>query len=518
MHSHRKITTLKFDEEKIIKAKHLWWNHLKSRPFLYIVGALGVIGTNVVDIAIPKILQWNIDELSQHKLVHRELIILFITALALQYLCRVLWRTSIAQQSHVCGAGLKSFLWKRVKLFPESTLRQEIKTGEILNIATGDVNTSRFAFGFTLIGTVDFIFLITLTLASMFWIDPFLTSIAIITLPLLPFLLNKLAKLSFSRHKTAQESLSALTESVSQAVDTLHLQRLTQSESFWQDQLSRKADEYKQKRWSLLKTDLRFIPTTGFTPLISLAVFLFLGISRIHSGHMSIGEFVAFQSYIFVLQEPLVELGWLLSEWQRSFGSLSRYADLVNEKIDPRFKTKNYQQTSPSIDTTSSHTKTKTPLVACTIKSFQFPSSNQPLLENFSLEIKHHEKVGIQGEIGSGKSTLLNILSGLELDYVGEVLYKGSGIRRFSHQQLRSEIVWVKQKPFLFANSIRENLSLDKKFTDDELWHAIELAGLSSDFSFFPDKLDTQIGEWGINLSGGQKQRIGLARALLRKG
>ena len=106
----------------------------------------------------------------------------------------------------------------------------------------------------------------------------------------------------------------------------------------------------------------------------------------------------------------------------------------------------------------------------------------------------------------------------MELDYVGEVLYKGSGIRRFSHQQLRSEIVWVKQKPFLFANSIRENLSLDKKFTDDELWHAIELAGLSSDFSFFPDKLDTQIGEWGINLSGGQKQRIGLARALLRKG
>ena len=124
--------------------------------------------------------------------------------------------------------------------------------------------------------------------------------------------------------------------------------------------------------------------------------------------------------------------------------------------------------------------------------------------------------MGITGEIGSGKSTLINILSGLERENRGVVKFKGLHFHSYDHNHLRKEIGIAHQKPFVFAKSIRENVSMDQNLNDEQVLHYLNLAGLKDDVLNFDNGLDTELGEWGINISGGQKQRLSLARVLAR--
>jgi ATP-binding cassette subfamily B protein len=119
--------------------------------------------------------------------------------------------------------------------------------------------------------------------------------------------------------------------------------------------------------------------------------------------------------------------------------------------------------------------------------------------------------------VGSGKSTLAKIIAGLESNYNGSVKVLGTEVKEFENRELRKKVLIVDQNPFLFGSSIRENLSLHQEFSDEEIWHWLEVVDLVEDFKKIPDGLKAHLGEWGINLSGGQRQRLTLARALCRK-
>jgi ATP-binding cassette subfamily B protein len=139
------------------------------------------------------------------------------------------------------------------------------------------------------------------------------------------------------------------------------------------------------------------------------------------------------------------------------------------------------------------------------------------VISRLSLEIRSGERIGITGPVGSGKSTFVRILAGEERDFQGEVRLYGEDIRGYTHEELSRELSCVEQRPFLFAESIRRNVLLDRTASDDAVSALLDAAGLSDDISRLPDGLDTPLGEWGINLSGGQKQRLTIARALAAK-
>jgi ATP-binding cassette subfamily B protein len=149
--------------------------------------------------------------------------------------------------------------------------------------------------------------------------------------------------------------------------------------------------------------------------------------------------------------------------------------------------------------------------------SYSFIES-APLFSHLSFKLKKGGRLGITGAIGTGKSTLISILQGLEREISGgSVTFLGKPFSAYSHDHLRSYIGHVSQKPFLFADSIRHNVVMNSDLTDDEIWKYLDLAGLKDDVLNFPNGLDTELGEWGINLSGGQKQRLTLARAIAKK-
>ena len=354
-------------------------------------------------------------------------------------------------------------------------------------------------------GTEDFIFLGTLTIASMVAIDAELTMWALFILPVLPFFADQLARKERNYHMRAQEKLSDFNEVSAQAVSTIRLQRLTQTGSRWTRRLDRYAADYRDRRLKVVHTSLLFILLMGICPLISYGSLLYLGIDRVGSGTMTAGEFVAFQTYVFLLQGPLAELGFLISEWQRSFGSLGRVTDTYRQPLEKGLTDK---KAKPEVKETG---------LSVENLSFTFFDSDIPAFENISFDLPQGGRLGIKGKIGTGKSTLLSVLGGEELDFTGSLKLWGRDVRDYDHEELRQLVARVDQKPFLFADSIRRNVCLDQNFTDDEIWHVLECAGIAEDIRKFPDQLDTMLGEWGINLSGGQKQRMTLARAIARK-
>lgn len=181
---------------------------------------------------------------------------------------------------------------------------------------------------------------------------------------------------------------------------------------------------------------------------------------------------------------------------------MKRLSDVFNTKVDSNIRVNGIEfKTSQNV---------------FELSNVNFSYENQVILKDINIKLKAGERLGILGPIGSGKSILIEILTGLNQDFTGEVKFMGHDIREYSHEVLRSHLVMVQQKSFLFADNIRNNIKLDLDVSDEQVWKALELACLDSDVKSFEKGLDTSLGEWGINLSGGQKQRLTLARALVR--
>jgi len=300
------------------------------------------------------------------------------------------------------------------------------------------------------------VFLMILTLGSMFYISPQLTWWTLGTLSLLPVLLHRLARLEGQLHDKAQKSLSDLSDLSAQTVSTIRLQRLTQTSEFWTQRLFDSARNYMLQRREVVYTDMKFIPLTGLTPIISYIVLLIIGIRQVHAGELSVGSFVAMQSYIFLLQVPLTELGSNVAEWQRSLTSLRRIQNVFDEPEAGHLR-KGGSDLKQNIDEVFNVSKL----------NYTLPDTDIEIFSGLNVKVNEGDRLGILGAVGSGKTTLINILAGLERDYGGQVDLWGHSIKDYSHKSLRNHIAIVPQKPFLFADTIRNNICMDKTISED---------------------------------------------------
>jgi ATP-binding cassette, subfamily B, multidrug efflux pump len=495
-------------------AEKVWKSHLWDLRPVYVIGILSVMLTTLAEVAVPHIVKLSIDTLSNISEVGTQTaeerftkyFFVLLTLYLVQYLGRIGWRVYLAQQAHHVGARMKSLVWDRARFLPKLKLDRDLRPGDLMNVATSDVNSGRFAYSFTMVMTADMIWLFTLTLGAMFLISPKLTLWTLILVPALPFFLHRLTVLEGKQHDQAQEALSDLSDLSSQSVSTIRLQRLTQTSAYWKSRLFRTAENYMKKRQEVIFTGLKFIPITGVTPILSYVVLLVIGIQDVIEGRLTVGSFVAMQSYIFLIQVPLIELGETVAEWQRSFTSLRRVSKVYGEPEAPRLREGGREVS-----------ENNGPILAVKNLHYRVPNTELKIIEDLSVELKPQDRLGVLGPVGSGKSTLLNILAGFDNDYTGSVSFKGQEIRQLAHKDLRKRIAIVPQRAFLFADTIRKNICLDLTLSDDEIWHFLRLAAVDDDVRSFSEGLDTRIGEWGVTLSGGQKQRLTLARALARK-
>lgn len=492
--------------------------HVRSNWLSYLLGALALLVTSTTEVLMPKFIQWTVDILTQ-KDMHvlpaifssnstavslDRLMFGFIVTLLIGWIGRVGWRQLMARRTHEAGHQLKVKFWDTLKDQPMSFL-DKYPLGDLMNRATADWNRTRFIHGFTMVLSFDLIFFSLLALVSMFIIDIPLTLACLLLVPFLPKSLIRLSRREYEQHEIAQHQLSELSDAISQSVNTARLQRASNSEAIWEEHLNRRAVNYASEQLKVLKTGWKIFIIGALPTLFAYIALFSFGIYRIQTGHISIGEFIALQSYIVLLQSPLFELGSAISEWQTGFASFARLLEIFDFK-----KNTNLEKISGA--SRFQHNS------VVDLEAVNFRYQKDYKLKNISLKISKGEKIGITGPIGSGKSTLLGVIGGLiDLDKLeGKVELFGQDIRKLSRQQITSRVNIITQRPFLFAGSIRYNLCLDENHSDEQLIEVLKIVRLWEDVQQMSQQLDTWIGEWGINLSGGQKQRLSIARALLR--
>lgn len=494
--------------------RSLWVDFFKKHWPYYVIGMFSVALTAIAQVISPMLVGWGIDYFkgsdipkfltkgSQRETFQFIFILLVIDLLLMNFM-RTGWRITLGRMTHLASAFYKKKVWASARYFSRNDLDTKYTIGNLMNLSTSDVGMARFLHGFTLIGLFDVLFLGLFSISAMFYIRWQMALAVLVIVPTLPIFIYRLAKIEMERWEQTQSFLSIFNEQVSRAVETVKLQRLTQTGAFWRKRLELAANDYRVKRLISIYTSLRYYLLIGSGTLYSYLVLFGLGIHQVYAGNISIGEFVAFQSFVFLLQEPLMEAGYLVSEVQKGRTSMNRLCEVFNNEQDANIKTNGLEKASSEI------------VFEANNLSYQFGS--QIVLTGLNLRVKQGERFGILGPIGSGKSTLLEILIGSRQDYLGEVKFLGEDIRNFSHKFLRSKLIMVQQKSFLFADSIRNNIRLNLDLSDEEIWRALDLACLGEDVRNFEKGLETLLGEWGVNLSGGQKQRLTLARALVRK-
>ena len=486
-------------------------NQLRSllpyyRPYLrgVIAGlALVVIG-NVFTIAGPFLLKLAIDGITVS--LSREVILtyalLIVVAAILSGITRFGMRQLLNSISRNIETDLRNDLFRHLLRLPPE-FYDRWRTGDLMSRATNDVLAVRQVAGPAIMYLVNTAAVSVFALALMMWISPTLTAIAMIPMVLIPVAVVWFGSRIHSRFERIQEQFSELN---SFAQENLSGIRIVQAYAREDDQVRRfgvHSAEYMERNLDLARIWGAFFPALRFLGGLGAVIVLWLGGREVIAGHITLGEFVAFGLYLTLLMWPMIAVGWVTNLFQRGAASMGRINALL--------------ATEPAIDDAAETIDSPiTGAIEFRNVWFRYPETERWVLEDVSFMIEPGETVAIVGATAGGKSTIVRLMARLYDVTRGEILIDGIDVRNRRLESLRSAIATVPQEPFLFSDTLRENLILDDTESDDRLARAIDVAQLRTTLDEIPSGLDTLLGERGINLSGGQKQRATIARALHR--
>jgi ATP-binding cassette subfamily B protein len=248
-------------------------------------------------------------------------------------------------------------------------------------------------------------------------------------------------------------------------------------------------------------------PTLEFILGLSMIITLLAGGHLVIAHRISVGDFVAFNTYMIMLTFPIIAIGWVVNLFQRGTASIQRIDELLRAE--------------PAIDNSAADPNIPADTVfhgEIELRHLNFSYGDTSVLRDISLKIPAGSSLAIVGPTGSGKSTLVNLIARLYEAPEGSLLVDGRPVRDYPLAVLRHNIGMVPQETFLFSETIRENLAFSaSNASADDLLKAAEAAHIRKEFEEFPQGFETMVGERGVTLSGGQKQRSAIARALLRR-
>jgi ATP-binding cassette subfamily B protein len=395
------------------------------------------------------------------------------------------------------------------------------RTGDLMNRLTGDLNTVQEMLGFGVSqGTTTFLTMIV-SLVLMFTLSPTLGLIVLAVFPIIATILFFVVKTIGKRHVAVQEQASVISAKSQENFSGIRVVKGYAIED-------REIAEYKTMNLEYRRRVIRLAmvegPLWAFVGLLMnfvfIAVLLFGARQLITSdpnarfAGLTIGQFVQFTTYLFNLQWPMLAVGVMASLVQRGASSWQR----LQEILEAQANIADSARTDTSINTVRGDIR---------FERVTLKADDRTLLNDITLSIPKGQTLGITGRTGAGK-TLLASLVGRMLDpSSGRVLVDGHDVRDLPVGVLRSHIGYVPQEPFLFSDTIAENIAFglpesvqvehENRPDPNTIRWAAQVAGLSKDVEDFPLQYDTMLGERGVTLSGGQRQRTALARAVARK-
>jgi len=389
----------------------------------------------------------------------------------------------------------------------EPAFHASIRTGDLMSRATNDTQAVRQAVGPAVMYTVNTAVSFTFALSLMLWISPRLTLYALLPMLLLPPVAVGFGRIIHARFETIQEQFSTLSTLVQENLTGVRIVRAYGREESEARRFEAMNREYMARNMDLVKAAGLFHPLLTLLSGLAMVAVLWFGGREVMAGRITVGDFVAFGFYVALLTWPLIALGWVVNLYQRGAASMGRLNRILEREpeIAPAPDAVPFEGFRGEVEFRD--------------VSFRYPGTERWVLREISFRVEAGERVAVVGPTGAGKTTLLSLIPRLYDPQRGEVRIDGVPVDRYDPGALRRRIGMVPQDPFLFSDTLEENLALglEPGGDGDRIRAASRVAQLHEAVEAFPRGYETYLGERGINLSGGQKQRATLARALARE-
>jgi ATP-binding cassette subfamily B protein len=380
---------------------------------------------------------------------------------------------------------------------------QSHPTGELLAHAEADVMGATEILH-PLPYTTAVILLIVFAVVALIVTDPFLAVIGLLMLPGLTIMNRVFSRRMEPMARRVQERLGVVSAVAHESIDGALVVKTLGREAAEVQRLRDAAERLRAERVAVGTLRATFDPAFEAVPTLGMVVLIAVGSWRISTGAVTIGTLVQFVSLFQLLAFPMRLIGFILFDLPRAVVSRERLEEVFVEPVTM----------APAEQARSLPAG---PLgVSARDVSFAYPGG-PPVLDGLSFDVAPDESVAIVGPTGSGKSTLASLLVRLADAQGGSVRLGGVDLREIPAGELRSSAAIVFQESFLFASTVRENLTLGLDVPERELVGAASLARADEFIGELPEGYDSVLGERGVTLSGGQRQRLAIARALLRR-
>ena len=380
----------------------------------------------------------------------------------------------------------------------------KVPTGELMARASSDASQVRLAYAIAPLASANILLLIILSITLLSLSLP-LGALVLLSIPSVLWLASNFSSKALGISLRVKEAEAQMTTEVEEQLGGIRVVKAFGNEDLASSKVETAISGIYNSSLEYLQLRTKFIPMFELIPMVITLLVLLLGGYLSINDFITLGDFIAFTQYVFLLLWPLRITAWFLSEIPSSVTAGNRILDLLNE--------------TPSIvDGNSSESFPETGSGSLKFSNVNFRYGDEKIFDNLSFEIDGKKTVAIVGSTGSGKSTLAYLLPRLYDIESGKIEIDGVDIHNVKLDELRSQVSLAFEESFLFSNSAKDNISLGSdKATQQQIENAALIARAHEFIAQLPESYETKVGERGFGLSGGQRQRIALARAILRE-
>lgn len=398
------------------------------------------------------------------------------------------------------------------------------RVGDIMSRMTSDTDAMRHFLSWTTYNILDCVVMFVGAICVMFAIDWRLALALACVTPFIWIFARQLSSHARPLFLDIRNSLASLNSMVEENIEGNRVVKAFVREDHETEKFDERNDDYMRKNMAQAYNSRRYLPWLDGCSFSLQLITLVFGGWLVINGYMTLGNLVSFNSFLWMIDGPVRQFGWLLNDLQRFNASCVKIRRLLTAKsrIVENPDAEESVKQAVAIQSQVGQQRAAAPdRISGEIRfdhvSFAFPDDpNTPILKDIDFFVPAGTKLGILGETGAGKSTLVNLISRFYDPTVGHVVIDGIDARDWPLTTLRSQVCVVAQDTFLFSDTIGGNIAFGAGSNRDENYirRMATIAGADGFIRSMPDGYNTVVGERGVGLSGGQKQRLSLARAL----
>lgn len=432
------------------------------------------------------------------------LLLIMIISTIIRTICRYTYQIMCERIGQNSLFRIREDLYKKLQSL-DFDFFNNTRVGDIMARMTGDTDAIRHFVSWVSYNILENVFLFSFAIIIMATIDWKLTLALVILTPLIAILTMKMSSKAQPVFYEIRESFSRLNSMVEENISGNRVVKAFAREDFEMKKFHEHNEDFKKRNQDSADVSRTYLPVLDSLAGMLVVITLIFGGYLVIKGQMTLGDLVAFNGFLWMLNGPMRMSGWLINDVQRFIASSFKIQDMM--ATDAKIPI-HAEKPAPSLQ---GHVEFKN-------VSFHFEDDpNTDVLKNISLKASPGQTIAILGETGAGKSTLVNLICRFYDPTSGEILIDGVDARKWHVRELRNHIATVMQDIFLFSDTIEGNIAFGAPdATMEDVRRMARIADADHFIETMPESYDTIVGERGVGLSGGQKQRISLARALLK--